>query len=170
MNTKAYIRESARTAANNFHPDVVDIIDFRDSLDQTLGQIEYLDSLKKALFYRKTYDLSDPICPATHEDFNTAPMDIIHAFLGIVTEGGELLEKLDDNLTRGYDIEKHEVKDELGDLLWYMAMVLRYYGWSFEEVMAQNIKKLYHRFPHAFDEELAANKDAESEQQMIGSR
>jgi NTP pyrophosphatase (non-canonical NTP hydrolase) len=50
------------------------------------------------------------------------------------------------------------VKEELGDLLWYMSLMLDEVGSSFEEVMKMNHDKLEKRFPGGFTEKLAQER------------
>ncbi|HLB66697.1 MAG TPA: nucleoside triphosphate pyrophosphohydrolase family protein [Candidatus Saccharimonadales bacterium] len=69
--------------------------------------------------------------------------------MGIVGEAGEVIEKWkkivaykDAKITRS-DLE--ELKKELGDVVWYVAVMADSLGLSFEEVMQLNVKKLADR-------------------------
>ena len=44
-----------------------------------------------------------------------------------------------------YD-EEH-AKKELGDVMWYIAMICESFDWSLEEIMSMNIDKLIARYP-----------------------
>ena len=59
--------------------------------------------------------------------------------------------------------------DELGDCLWYLALACNALGFSMEDVMGANIRKLRQRFPDKFEEAKAAEsgRDREAESQAI---
>lgn len=169
MNSDEYLKASARTAATKIHPDVIDVDDFKTTMYQSIETSQWIDDFKKGLFYRKTANLDEPLFQGHMEDFEDVPHDVLHGILGTVTESGELMELLRDNFVRGFELDEIKLKDEIGDLLWYVAMLLRHYGWTFEEVFDMNIAKLRARFPDRFDEERARSKDAELEYRTIRS-
>lgn len=47
---------------------------------------------------------------------------------------------------------------ELGDVLWYAALMCEAFGWTLDGVMAQNVKKLEERYPDGFDTDRANNR------------
>lgn len=160
-----YLQESARTAATVLHADKVNL----DYLLSAVGDFNdhgaYLDTIKKCLFYgrdplKHTLDISYNI-PARLDGLTT---DMLHGILGIATEASELTEALEHSLLTGDELDTGKVVDECGDLLWYMAMVLRVVGKDFDEVMERNINKLKLRFPDKFTTELANSKDHSVEQ------
>lgn len=86
---------------------------------------------KKTLAYGKNLPKFPTINP-----IQAPNMEILHAKLGIAGEAGEL-----------FDAEtKEDVKNEAGDLLWYLAVLLSEHGLTFEEVMRGNIDKLRKRY------------------------
>jgi NTP pyrophosphatase (non-canonical NTP hydrolase) len=66
------------------------------------------------------------------------------------TETGEIQDILKKSLIRGVPVDDQHLKEELGDVLWYMAVLLDEIDSSFEEVMQQNIDKLKKRYPDGF--------------------
>lgn len=52
-------------------------------------------------------------------------------------------------------LDVKNIKEECGDLLWYMSIMLDEVGSSFEEVMEMNRVKLEKRYPGGFTEQLA---------------
>lgn len=40
-----------------------------------------------------------------------------------------------------------DIKDELGDVLWYISALATAYGWSLETIAEGNLRKLNKRFP-----------------------
>lgn len=49
-------------------------------------------------------------------------------------------------------------KKELGDILWYVAMMCEGFGWDMGEIMHMNIDKLRARYPEGFDPEKSNNR------------
>jgi len=82
-----------------------------------------------------------------------APQDkhneLFHLLLGLVGETGEIAEKAkkivrDKNSDFSlWDTE--DIKKELGDVLWYIAVIANYFDITLEDVAALNIDKLANR-------------------------
>lgn len=92
---------------------------------------------------------------------------ILHAIIGISTESGELNDALKKALFYGRPMDKVNLIEEAGDLLWYTAVLLNECDVSFEEVMERNIAKLRTRFPDKFDPERARNRDLDAERKVL---
>ena len=50
------------------------------------------------------------------------------------------------------------LKENIGDTTWHLAMICNFFGWDFEEVLAENIKKLKKRYPKGFRSKNAKRK------------
>lgn len=75
--------------------------------------------------------------------------DLSHWVLGITGEAGEIAEKIkkiirDKNATLDKD-DKEELIKEMGDVLWYLAVLTKHLGYDFDEVGTRNIAKLRSR-------------------------
>lgn len=92
---------------------------------------------------------------------------LIHGMVGISTESGELLDALKKHLMYGKSLDLVNIKEEVGDVLWYCALILDEVGASFEDVMKTNIDKLRARFPEKFTEEKAVNRDLDTERKIL---
>ena len=73
----------------------------------------------------------------------------IYPTLGLAGEAGEVADKVkkvirDKNGVFG-ELEKQEIKMELGDVLWYIAQLSTELGFDLEEVAQLNLKKLSSR-------------------------
>lgn len=55
--------------------------------------------------------------------------------------------------------DEENAKKELGDVLWYAAMICRSFGWDMEEIMKINIEKLKARYPDGFNAYLANHRN-----------
>lgn len=80
-------------------------------------------------------------------------MRLIHAVLGISGEAGELTDAIKKSVMYGKELNIIHVKEEAGDILWYMSVLLDTIGSSFEEVMQMNHDKLEKRYPSKFSKE-----------------
>lgn len=69
--------------------------------------------------------------------------------MGISGEAGEVLEKwkkiIAYNAGKITDEDRVELKKELGDVVWYIAVLAQSLGLSFDEIMELNVKKLQDR-------------------------
>lgn len=51
-----------------------------------------------------------------------------------------------------------DLKKELGDVMWYMAMICYSFGFNLDEILQMNIDKLKARYPEGFDTERANHR------------
>jgi len=49
---------------------------------------------------------------------------------------------------------------ELGDVLWYLALIGSIFDWSLEEMVAANVAKLRKRYPEGFEAARSVHRDA----------
>ena len=54
--------------------------------------------------------------------------------------------------------QRMKLKNELGDVMWYVQQVLLSMNWELHEVLAQNTKKLSGRYPEGFDVDKSENR------------
>lgn len=90
-------------------------------------------------------------------------VQLVHATLGLVTESGELADVIKRQAIYGKEVDVQNVIEELGDVLWYVALACRAVDVSMEQVMAGNIAKLSARYPDKFKEQDALNRDTVAE-------
>lgn len=100
--------------------------------------------------------------------FPTTPeYDIIHAAMGLVTEAGEFMDAFKKALFYGKNPDYVNLDEEIGDILWYVAIYLNARGITFEQIMQQNIDKLRARYPEKFTSEHAINRDLDAEREAL---
>lgn len=83
---------------------------------------------------------------------------LVHGVMGIGGESGELIDVIKKTIMYNKELDVQNIKEECGDLLWYMALILDEIGSSFEEVMKMNHDKLEARYPGGFTEKLAQER------------
>ena len=93
----------------------------------------------------------------------------IHAFMGLLTEVGELVDAYKKHIFYGKPLDDVNVKEEVGDILWYIAILLDVGGVSFAECMEAVIAKLRVRYPEKFTEQSAIERDLVQERQTLES-
>lgn len=76
----------------------------------------------------------------------------IEKVLGLVGEAGETADKikklLRDKDGKYTETDRQEVSKELGDTLWYIASIARYFDVALSEIASQNLAKLDNRRQH----------------------
>lgn len=89
---------------------------------------------------------------------NHGQMRLMHAVMGLAGEVGEVTDAVKKSVLYNKTLDVTNVKEEAGDILWYMALLLDEVGSSFEEVMKMNHDKLETRYPGGFTEKLAQER------------
>ncbi len=97
----------------------------------------------------------------------TAEMRALHACLGLATEVGELTDVYKKFVFYGKPIDFVNVAEEIGDVMWYLAIICNDLEISFDEIQQQNIAKLRKRFPDKFTETEANVRDLEAEREIL---
>jgi NTP pyrophosphatase (non-canonical NTP hydrolase) len=92
---------------------------------------------------------------------------ILHGAIGIGTEAGEVLDAIKKSMFYGRSLNLVNLKEELGDLLWYMGLIADEIGTTFEQLMDENIIKLKTRYPEQFTPEDEMERDYSKEAEAI---
>lgn len=79
--------------------------------------------------------------------------------LGLCGESGEVADLVKKHLGHGHDLDKEKIKEELGDVLWYIASMCHCLGMDLKDVAAKNVEKLMIRYPNGFDTERSKNRE-----------
>ena len=85
-------------------------------------------------------------------------LNLIHAALGLTGEAGEFADAVKRALVYGRPLDKLNLKEEVGDLLWYCALAAESLGYSLNDIASDNIAKLQVRYPEKFDSELSEKR------------
>ena len=82
------------------------------------------------------------------EDMTRTQRDrIIHGAMGLAGEAGETVDLLKKVVAFGHDIDTAKIRGELGDVLWYVAVLADAVGLTLNEVAQANVYKLRQRYP-----------------------
>lgn len=71
---------------------------------------------------------------------------LLHMGCGVSTEANELLDAIKKHTIYQKPLDVENIKEELGDLLFYMSNLMQSVGLSFEEILQHNIDKLSVRY------------------------
>ena len=110
----------------------------------------------------ETYNLD-----AIQDRLDGPTIRLLHAGIGLSTEVGEFQDQIKKHLFYGSKLDTVNLKEELGDICWYMAIALDTLGLSFEEVFQTNINKLKQRYPNGFSQEAATNRNTQQEYEVL---
>ncbi len=89
------------------------------------------------------------LCKKTAKKFETDEKEILTWGLGITAEAGDVASCIKKTFAHDND-QKKGIRENLGDTLWYTAMICNFFGWDFNEVLEENIAKLQSRYPIGF--------------------
>lgn len=92
---------------------------------------------------------------------------LLHAGFGLSTEAGEFMDALKKHIFYGKELDRVNLREELGDLFWYMAIACDELDVPFESLMKRNIEKLKARYGEKFSEEKAEKRDLKTEREIL---
>lgn len=92
---------------------------------------------------------------------------IEHAVMGIVTEAGELMDAIKKAKIYGEKLDKVNLVEEVGDLMWYIAILADELKTNFEEIWDKNIRKLKIRYPEKYTDKKASERDLNKERNEL---
>ena len=94
--------------------------------------------------------------------YGVRPGDFIeNGAMGLCGESGEVIDLVKKSMFQGHMLDCDKIAEELGDVLWYAAMLCEGICIDMESVMARNIEKLKKRYPNGFESERSVNRYAE---------
>jgi len=83
---------------------------------------------------------------------------ITMAVLGLCGEAGEVADLFKKLYFHGHVPDHARLRDELGDVLWYVSELCCALGMPLDEIAASNIAKLQSRYGNAFSTEASINR------------
>ncbi|QAT43463.1 nucleoside triphosphate pyrophosphohydrolase family protein [Aminipila luticellarii] len=84
---------------------------------------------------------------------------ILNGVMGLNGEAGECIDIVKKALFQGHLLDDEKLLDELGDVLWYVAITAEGIGATLDEVAQHNIDKLNKRYPEGFDIQHSVNRE-----------
>ena len=84
---------------------------------------------------------------------------LLNGVLGLTGEAGEVSDLVKKGIFHEKGIDETHLKKELGDVMWYIAMICHACGFDLDEILQMNVDKLKARYPEGFDTERANNRN-----------
>ena len=84
---------------------------------------------------------------------------LVMAAMGLCGESGEASEIIKKYVFHDHDLDRDKLRNELGDILWYLAAMATVLDVSLEDIASENIAKLKARYPDVWDPERSRNRD-----------
>jgi len=98
------------------------------------------------------------LCKRTAGEFETKEKEIMTWGLGIVGEAGDVAGCIKKTFSHGND-QTSGIRENIGDTLWYAAMICNFFNWNMQDILNENIKKLEKRYPNGFTEKDASRNN-----------
>ena len=83
---------------------------------------------------------------------------LTYTALGLTGESGEVAEIIKKAFYHGHALDKDALHKELGDVLWYLAVMADGLGFRLGEIASANIAKLRARYPEGFSEQRSIHR------------
>lgn len=94
-------------------------------------------------------------------------LDDMHMVLGMQTEVAEIADVYKKHIAYGKELDLVNIKEEIGDAMWYFANLCNFHGWDLRDILDTNINKLKIRYPNSFTSENALNRDLVKEREVL---
>ena len=83
---------------------------------------------------------------------------LLNGVMGLCGEAGECIDLVKKVRFQGHGLDYLELRKELGDVAWYLAVAAWGAGFDLSEVLEENIEKLKKRYPEGFDKARSINR------------
>ena len=97
------------------------------------------------------------LCKKTSQEFKDKEKEILTWGLGIAGEAGDVAGCIKKTFSHKND-QTPGIRENVGDTLWYAAMICNYFDWDLDEVLGENIEKLEKRYVKGFSQKSAKRK------------
>ena len=92
---------------------------------------------------------------------------LMHIALGLTSEVGEIADQLKKHIFYGNELDETNLKEEAGDVMWYLALLMDELETTFNKEQNRNINKLKDRFPEKFTQDKVNNRDLDTERKGL---
>lgn len=84
-------------------------------------------------------------CKSTAKKFDTDKEEIFCWACGLTGEAGDVASCIKKTFAHDND-QKAGIRENVGDMMWYAAMICNFFGWDMNEVLQENLDKLKKRY------------------------
>lgn len=145
----------------------------QDALEEVKFIGAELDKVKRVVYYGKVNaelivdEITIPSGGKAKRIQQEQMVRILHGAIGLCTEIGETGEMLVAHIHNDLPLDKVNLEEEMGDLLWYINIILHAIGSSIPQCALKNRNKLEVRHPQKFTQESALNRNLEQERKVL---
>jgi NTP pyrophosphatase (non-canonical NTP hydrolase) len=104
------------------------------------------DKIEDERQYNFDYQIETGITNCNKDNYNK---NLINCVFGIVGESGEIIDLLKKHLFQSHSLDIKKLKEEIGDLFWYLSELCNIFNFKFKTIQEENIEKLRLRYPDA---------------------
>lgn len=83
---------------------------------------------------------------------------VLNGCLGLTGEAGEVSDMIKKWIFHQKELNTEHLKKEIGDVMWYVAMLCESMEFDLDEILQMNVDKLKERYPEGFDTKRANNR------------
>lgn len=83
---------------------------------------------------------------------------LINGALGLSGESGEVADMIKKWKFQGHLLDYAKLAEEIGDVMWYCAIMSEAIGFTLDDIMQMNITKLEERYPKGFETKRSINR------------
>ena len=135
--------------------------------EELVDALQYLEHLKQAQTDHMTVNDFQRSAMRTlgGMDYSNAGENglLQNSVMGLNGEAGEVIDIVKKHLFQDHDLDREHLREELGDVLAYVAGCCEALGLTMEDVAAGCIDKLKKRYPEGFDKARSINREKEAE-------
>jgi len=97
-------------------------------------------------------------CKKTAQKHDSPDKEIMTWGLGIAGEAGDVAGCIKKTFAHDND-QRDGIKENIGDTLWYAAMICNFFNWDLQEILENNMAKLEKRYPEGFTKKDASRNN-----------
>lgn len=83
---------------------------------------------------------------------------MLMGLMGLTGEAGEAIDLLKKSMFQGHKLDKSHLALELGDVAFYLAVAAFALGYTLEDILQLNVRKVRDRYPNGFDPEKSIHR------------
>jgi len=135
---------------NELQDELLDASIYTEVLKKRVSSMSMLSSFEDSV---KRTSKSNPT-----KEVDGQELDLLHFTLGVSGEAGELVDAVKKHMFYNQKLDTENVKEELGDLMFYIVAICQTLNVSLSEIMKDNVSKLKTRYPDGYSDEHAKTR------------
>jgi NTP pyrophosphatase (non-canonical NTP hydrolase) len=85
-------------------------------------------------------------CKKTAKVMEDKDKEICNWGLGVAGEAGDVASCIKKEVFHENKKAKDGIRENIGDMMWYVAMICNFYDWSLDDILSENLEKLNERY------------------------